>query len=124
MSGKPLKSLYGVVLYKFEALPESHEMNAEAGESIIAVARSDHEWVVAKPMGYVGDFGLIPVSFVELFEPFTMQQVRKPLDVVLNTLPSARQWQDVEARYQRGLIDLHARWSEKYRNDVVSKVNL
>lgn len=125
MAGKLTKPLCGIVLYDFVALVESPEMNAKEGEHILVVALADHEWLIARSMVYVGDFGLIPMSYVCLMDPMTMGMVMDLLNPVHKPLPSLPEWRETQAMNQRGWINLdHAQRDEKLPNHKVSIVGL
>jgi len=58
-------TFYGIVLYDF-APERPEELDMKAGEAIIVLSQPHPEWFVAKPIGRLGDEGLIPVSYVEI----------------------------------------------------------
>ncbi|KAI8334615.1 hypothetical protein BC941DRAFT_431684 [Chlamydoabsidia padenii] len=61
---------YGRVLYDFVA-ERLDELDCKADEAIIVIAQSNKEWYVAKPIGRLGGPGLIPVSYVQLYDVIT-----------------------------------------------------
>ncbi|ORZ08335.1 hypothetical protein BCR42DRAFT_396737 [Absidia repens] len=68
---------YGIVLYDFVA-ERPDELGCKADETIIVIAQSNKEWYVAKPIGRLGGPGLIPVSFVQLYDIVTNHPVLLP----------------------------------------------
>jgi bud emergence protein 1 len=114
--------LYAVVQYDFAA-ERPDELDAKAGEPIIVIAQSNHEWYVsvvwyrglgltirrfvAKPIGRLGGPGLIPVSFVEIRDPVTS----RPIDNVAQILAQGQvqrieEWKSATARYKENSIPL------------------
>ncbi|KAI9483298.1 MAG: hypothetical protein EXX96DRAFT_519500 [Benjaminiella poitrasii] len=73
-SNKKKHQIYGIVMYDFKA-ERPDELEAQAGEAIVVIAQSNHEWLVAKPIGRLGGPGLIPVSFVQIRDAVTGQLI-------------------------------------------------
>ncbi|THH12359.1 hypothetical protein EW145_g72 [Phellinidium pouzarii] len=61
---------YAVVQHDFVA-ERADELDAKSGDHISVVAQSNFEWFVAKPISRLGRPGLIPVSFVAIYDPST-----------------------------------------------------
>jgi bud emergence protein 1 len=98
--------VYGVVQYDFNA-ERADELDAKAGEAIIVVAQSNPEWFVAKPIGRLGGPGLIPVSFIDIRDPTTMQSVADPLEAVRKAgVPRVEEWKKFAAEYKNSSISL------------------
>lgn len=98
--------LYGVVMYDFEA-ERPDELDAKAGEAIIIIAQSNHEWFVAKPIGRLGGPGLIPVSFIEIRDMATGRAVTNLDEVVAKAaVPKVEEWKKAAAEYRNNSIPL------------------
>lgn len=104
------RKLYGVVLYDFVA-ERPDELDASAGESIVIIAQSNHEWFLAKPIGRLGGPGLIPVSFVEVKDAQTGEAV----DAV--QLPPVKDWKKMTQLYEASTIPLGV--LEQKKKDLV-----
>ncbi|KAG0791152.1 hypothetical protein G6F22_006217 [Rhizopus arrhizus] len=104
------RKLYGVVLYDFKA-ERPDELDAQAGESIVIIAQSNHEWFVAKPIGRLGGPGLIPVSFVEVRDAQTGESVEAV------QLPPVKDWKKMTQMYEASTIPLGV--IEQKKKDVV-----
>lgn len=94
-------SLYAIVQYDFHA-ERPDELEAKAGEPIVVIAQSNHEWFVAKPIGRLGGPGLIPVTFVEIRDPLT----GRALDQFPSTIPQVEEWKKATAEYKAAAIPL------------------
>ncbi|KAG5363006.1 Protein scd2/ral3 [Yarrowia sp. B02] len=104
--GKNIPSLYGVVLYDFEA-ERTDELQASKGDAIIVIAQSNHEWFVAKPIGRLGGPGLIPVSFIEIRDMATGQAVVDIESAVRAAgVPKVEEWKRMAADYKASSIPL------------------
>ncbi|RYP69675.1 hypothetical protein DL771_005954 [Monosporascus sp. 5C6A] len=57
--------IYGVARDDFEAI-RTDELDLKSGESIVVVAQSDPDWIVAKPVGRIGRPGLVPLRSVSI----------------------------------------------------------
>lgn len=98
--------VYGVVKFDFTA-ERPDELEAKAGEAIIVIAISNHEWFVAKPIGRLGGPGLIPVSYMEIKDTATGQPVADPLEAVHRAgVPKVEEWKKMAADYKNSSIDL------------------
>ena len=98
--------LYAVVKHEFN--PErADELQASVGESIIIIARSNQEWVVAKPIGRLGGPGLIPINFIEIRDIGTNKPV-SDLNDALNRahVPYVEEWKRLAAEYKASSIPL------------------
>jgi bud emergence protein 1 len=98
--------LYAVVKHEFN--PErADELQASVGESIIIIARSNEEWVVAKPIGRLGGPGLIPINFIEIRDIGTNKPV-SDLNDALNRahVPYVEEWKRLAAEYKASSIPL------------------
>ncbi|KAF5102253.1 hypothetical protein D0Z00_000436 [Geotrichum galactomycetum] len=98
--------LYAVVKHEFK--PErADELQASVGESIIIIARSNEEWVVAKPIGRLGGPGLIPINFIEIRDIGTNKPV-SDLNAALNRahVPYVEEWKRLAAEYKASSIPL------------------
>lgn len=87
--------------YDFHA-ERPDELEAKAGEPIVVIAQSNHEWFVAKPIGRLGGPGLIPVTFVEIRDPLT----GRALDQFPSTIPQVEEWKKATAEYKAAAIPL------------------
>ncbi|CAG8432802.1 11482_t:CDS:1 [Diversispora eburnea] len=105
-SGNKPQPLYGIVLYDFSA-ERPDELDAKAGEPIIVIAQSNHEWFVAKPIGRLGGPGLIPVSFIEIRDHATgkaIENVKELMDK--SVVPKVEEWKKMTQDYQENSISL------------------
>lgn len=104
----PSKSspLYGIVQYDFQA-ERPDELDAKAGEAIIVIAQSNHEWFVAKPIGRLGGPGLIPVSFIEIRDMATGQPISNLEEIAAKAaVPKVEEWKKAAAEYKNSSIPL------------------
>ncbi|KAG4304408.1 hypothetical protein PORY_002118 [Pneumocystis oryctolagi] len=100
------QSLYGIVQYDFHA-ERPDELEAQAGEAIIVIAHSNHEWFVAKPIGRLGGPGLIPVSFIEIRDFSTGKAVTNVQELVNSmAIPRVEEWKKMAAEYKKNSISL------------------
>ncbi|ODQ51554.1 hypothetical protein SAICODRAFT_8850 [Saitoella complicata NRRL Y-17804] len=98
--------LYGIVQYDFAA-ERPDELDAKAGEAIIVIAQSNHEWFVAKPIGRLGGPGLIPVSFIEIRDVTTGQPIENVEELVSRAgVPRVEEWKKMTAEYKEKSIPL------------------
>ncbi|KAJ9101101.1 hypothetical protein QFC21_003319 [Naganishia friedmannii] len=103
--GKP-QPLYAVVQFDFVA-ERPDELDAKAGEPIIVIAQSNHEWFVAKPIGRLGGPGLIPVSFVEIRDPVTSRPIENVAQILAQgQVQRIEEWKSATARYKENSIPL------------------
>lgn len=98
---KRVSPLYAIVQYDFHA-ERPDELQAKAGEPIVVIAQSNHEWFVAKPIGRLGGPGLIPVTFVEIRDPVTGLR----LDSFPTNIPQVEEWKKATADYKAAAIPL------------------
>ncbi|KAH8977495.1 Phox homologous domain-containing protein, partial [Lactarius hatsudake] len=100
------QGFYAVVLHDFVA-KRPDELDAKAGDSILLVAQSNHEWFVGKPIGRLGRPGLIPVSFVEVRDPATGKPIPDVGALMDNgTLPRVEDWRKRMLSYRANSIAL------------------
>ncbi|KAI8645180.1 hypothetical protein BD408DRAFT_362158 [Parasitella parasitica] len=101
---KKKHQIYGVVMYDFKA-ERPDELEAQAGEAIVVIAQSNHEWFVAKPIGRLGGPGLIPVSFVQVRDALTGELIdqNEPNSTLL---PSVDDWKKMTQSYAASSIPL------------------
>lgn len=108
MQERKSQPLYAIVQYDFEA-ERPDELNAKAGEPIIVIAQSNHEWFVAKPIGRLGGPGLIPVSFVEVRDPVTSRPIENVAELLQKgNVPPVDAWKKAAADYKAASISLGA----------------
>lgn len=98
---KKKHQIYGVVMYDFKA-ERPDELDAQAGEAIVVIAQSNHEWLIAKPIGRLGGPGLIPVSFVQVRDALTDELV----DIQAPDLPALDDWKKMTQLYEQSSIPL------------------
>lgn len=104
--GNKPQPLYGIVLYDFVA-ERPDELDAKAGEPIIVIAQSNHEWFVAKPIGRLGGPGLIPVSFIEIRDHSTGRAVENVQELMdKSVVPKVEEWKKMTQDYQENSISL------------------
>jgi bud emergence protein 1 len=98
--------VYGVVQYDFVA-EQKDELNVKAGESIIVIAQSNHEWFVCKPIGRLGGPGLIPISFIEIRDVATGKAVENIEEFVAKSgVPKVEEWKQRLGEYKSNSIPL------------------
>jgi bud emergence protein 1 len=103
---KPATPVYGVVQYDFIA-EQKDELNVKAGESIIVIAQSNHEWFVCKPIGRLGGPGLIPISFIEIRDVATGKPVENIEEFVAKSgVPKVEEWKQKLGEYKSKSIPL------------------
>ncbi|GBB97852.1 hypothetical protein RclHR1_03090010 [Rhizophagus clarus] len=104
--GNKPQPLYGIVLYDFVA-ERPDELDAKAGEPIIVIAQSNHEWFVAKPIGRLGGPGLIPVSFIEIRDHSTGRAIENVQELMdKSVVPKVEEWKKMTQDYQENSISL------------------
>lgn len=100
-------TLYAVTRHTFRA-ERIDELSVEAGEAVLIVAQSTAEWFVAKPIGKLGQPGLIPVPFVEIRDMVTNQPVLDPRAAVLAArIPSVQDWQRSRREYTDNAVSVN-----------------
>ncbi|CAG8546492.1 8834_t:CDS:2 [Funneliformis caledonium] len=120
--GKP-QPLYGIVLYDFAA-ERPDELDAKAGEPIIIIAQSNHEWFVAKPIGRLGGPGLIPVSFIEIRDHATGKAIENVQELMDNSVvPKVEEWKKMTQDYEENSISL-GRLNSKLVDPKLAPVNI
>jgi bud emergence protein 1 len=98
--------VYGVVQYDFVA-EQKDELNVKAGESIIVIAQSNHEWFVCKPIGRLGGPGLVPISFIEIRDVATGRAVENIEEFVAKSgVPKVEEWKQKLGEYKSKSIPL------------------
>ncbi|EPX70697.1 scaffold protein Scd2 [Schizosaccharomyces octosporus yFS286] len=99
--------LFGVVQFDFVA-ERPDELDAKAGETIIIIARSNHEWLVAKPIGRLGGPGLIPLTFIQLRDLKTGAVIKHISEAILRTscIPRVEDWKRAAIDYKKSSIPL------------------
>ncbi|CAO3631676.1 unnamed protein product [Mucor fragilis] len=101
---KKKHQIYGVVMFDFKA-ERPDELEAQAGEAIVVIAQSNHEWFVAKPIGRLGGPGLIPVSFVQVRDALTGELI-DPSEQNSTHLPGVDDWKKMTQSYEASSIPL------------------
>ncbi|KAI7907981.1 uncharacterized protein BX663DRAFT_557183 [Cokeromyces recurvatus] len=108
-NNKKKHQIYGVVMYDFKA-ERPDELEAQAGEAIVVIAQSNHEWLVAKPIGRLGGPGLIPVSFVQIRDAVTgeliMDNDHQGQQHISNHLLGVEDWKKQAQNYETSSIPL------------------
>ncbi|KAF9363863.1 bud emergence protein 1 [Mortierella sp. NVP85] len=99
--------LYGIVLYDFKA-ERPDELDAQSGDAILVIAKSNDEWYVAKPIGRLGGPGLIPVSFIEIRDmvsgkPINVQELLRQTGT---SIPRVEEWKKQALEYKANSIPL------------------
>lgn len=92
-------------MYDFKA-ERPDELNAQAGEAIVVIAQSNHEWFVAKPIGRLGGPGLIPVSFVQVRNAQTGERIDDKSQNVTTYIPGVDDWKKMTQSYEASSIPL------------------
>lgn len=96
--------MYGIVMYDFKA-ERPDELEAQAGEAIVVIARSNHEWFVAKPIGRLGGPGLIPISFIQVRDALTGELITD-IQQHQNQVPGVEDWKKMTQSYEASSIPL------------------
>ncbi|ODV86848.1 hypothetical protein CANARDRAFT_196156 [[Candida] arabinofermentans NRRL YB-2248] len=97
----PLPSLYGRVLYDFQA-ERPDELSVFAGDSVIICAHHDYEWFIGKFLDKIGEPGLIPVTYVQLFDITTRVPYRESTKQVIEQehLPTVDEWKTIKNKHK------------------------
>ncbi|WFD41581.1 bud emergence protein 1 [Malassezia psittaci] len=104
--GSTPSSWFATVKHDFVA-ERSQELDAKEGDSLLIVARSDMDWLVAKPLGRLGLPGLIPAGFIVFRDTVTGEPVPEQASyTILERLPSVQEWQKKNERYRQNAIPL------------------
>lgn len=98
--------VYGTVKHDFEAeLPQ--ELSVKAGESIVILAHSNFEWYVAKSLVRLASSGLVPATFVDVYDPKTGELISNNGHIKDDgIIPSLSQWKRTNERLQQSAIPL------------------
>ncbi|CAG8546028.1 5245_t:CDS:2 [Funneliformis mosseae] len=100
------------------------EPDAKAGEPIIIIAQSNHEWFVAKPIGRLGGPGLIPVSFIEIRDHATGKAIENVQELMDNSVvPKVEEWKKMTQDYEESSISL-GRLNSKLVDPKLAPVNI
>lgn len=92
-------------MYDFKA-ERPDELDAQAGEAIVVIAQSNHEWFVAKPIGRLGGPGLIPVSFVQVRDAQTGELIEENDVQTTTNVPGLEDWKKMTQSYEASSIPL------------------
>ncbi|GMG26738.1 unnamed protein product [Ambrosiozyma monospora] len=97
----PLPSLYGRLLYEFNA-ERPDELSVAAGDSVIICAHHEYEWFIGKCLDKIGEPGLIPVSYVQLFDIATKVPYKEPAATVIERerLPTVDDWKALKNKHK------------------------
>ena len=99
-------SWFATVKHDFFA-ERSQELDAKEGDSLLVVARSDMDWLVAKPLGRLGLPGLIPIGFIVFRDTVTGEPISGTASQsIVDQLPTVQEWQEKNERYHRNAIPL------------------
>lgn len=101
LTAKPLGSLFGVVLYDFNA-ERSDELSVQTGEIINICAHHDYEWYIAKFLNKVGEVGLVPVAYVQLIDAVTRIPFNESPREIINRegLPTVDEWKALKNKHK------------------------
>ena len=97
---------FATMKFDFKAeLP--HELSAKEGEGVFVMARSNDEWLVAKPLEYLSAPGLIPTSYITFRDMRSGQALSSEENVsVLSGIPSVYEWGEQNKRYCEQIVPL------------------
>lgn len=97
----PLPTLFGIVLYDFNA-ERSDELSVKTGDKIIICAHHDFEWYIAKFVDKIGEVGLVPVAYVQLIDTLTKIPYKDQPSAVIQRekLPSIDEWKAIRNRHK------------------------
>lgn len=115
---------FAIMKFDFKAeLP--HELSAKEGEGVFVMARSNDEWLVAKPLEYIRAPGLIPTSYITFRDMRSGQPLSSEENVsVLSGIPSVYEWGEQNKRYCEQIVpleDIHNRHSRDSNSFKLSK---
>lgn len=97
---------YGTLLYDF-APERPDELMASEGETVLIVAVSNDQWVVAKPIHRLGGPGLVPFNHIHVIDMKTGAVIAEPYRVLVDAgVPSAEQWKIMASGYENRSIPL------------------
>lgn len=84
-----------------------HELSAKEGEGVFVMARSNDEWLVAKPLEYLSAPGLIPTSYITFRDMRSGQPLSSEENIsVLSGIPSVYEWGEQNKRYCEQIVPL------------------
>ncbi|VEU23814.1 DEKNAAC104973 [Brettanomyces naardenensis] len=97
----PLPSLYGVVQFDFKA-ERPDELDVNAGDSVILCAHHEYEWFIGKFLNKIGEPGLIPVSYVQLYDINTKVPCNDTPRAIIEKiqLPTVDEWKAIKNRHK------------------------
>ena len=97
---------FATMKFDFKAeLP--HELSAKEGEGVFVMARSNDEWLVAKPLEYLSAPGLIPTSYITFRDMRSGQALSSEENLsVLSGIPSVYEWSEQNKRYCEQIVPL------------------
>ncbi|CCE65519.1 hypothetical protein TPHA_0L01660 [Tetrapisispora phaffii CBS 4417] len=100
-------SLYGIVLYDFQA-EKADELTAYVGENLFICAHHNYEWFIAKPIGRLGGPGLVPIDFVSIIDISTGFATGNKIkdDIIAANLPTVKEWKSNVTKYKNSNIAL------------------
>jgi bud emergence protein 1 len=105
-SEKRSAKIYGIVMYNFKA-ERQDELDAKEGDTIVVIAQSNPEWLLAKPITRLGGPGLIPLSFIEIRDVATGQAVPNAQRAVSAAgVPKVEEWKEMVAAYESCRVPL------------------
>lgn len=98
---EPKRSLYtGLMVYGIMNLDwqsaGDDELSAKKGESIAILARSNHEWLIAKSFDQPGEPGLLPLSALRIFSMETDWHPLDPSAIEAASIPNVSEWKKLD----------------------------
>lgn len=96
---------YAIVKYDFIG-EEASEITVHKNDYLRVVARAPSGWFIAKPIARLGNYGLVPISYVTLLdarnEPFPDQ-----MEALNNSgIPTVEEWQKQVRAYKGSMVSL------------------
>lgn len=90
-----------MVLYDFHA-ERPDELSVNAGDSLILCAHHHYEWFIGKFLNKIGEPGLVPVSYVQLYDVASKQAYPESSKKVIDRiqLPTVEHWKEVKNRHK------------------------
>ncbi|KAG7826319.1 hypothetical protein KL909_000371 [Ogataea angusta] len=97
----PQPSLYGRLLYDFKA-ERQDELDVSAGDSIIICAHHEYEWFIGKFFDKIGEPGLVPVSYVQLFDITSKVPYSGSAKDIIDRerIPTIEEWKAIKNRHK------------------------
>ncbi|OBA17281.1 uncharacterized protein OGAPODRAFT_46265 [Ogataea polymorpha] len=97
----PQPSLYGRLLYDFKA-ERQDELDVSAGDSIIICAHHEYEWFIGKFFDKIGEPGLVPVSYVQLFDITSKVPYSGSAKEIIDRerIPTIEEWKAIKNRHK------------------------